>query len=412
MYKILVVIPNYGKDQLLLLEKVIREYRSFSGDYHIDIVIHSNVQLDFSNINVFLFKDMSDYYYLPFITRQTIFKHRYDYDLYIYSENDNLITQENIDAYRNVSDILPFPYVAGFMRYEIYRGKTHFPDYHASYHWLPESVVRFNKYVFAHFTNLHHASYLLTNTQLSYVIENHPDFVNILANDSKYGIKERAGTDIYTHSGLIKMIPISHFNKFTNRHLSDKYAETKFGKGDEDLNNDLNYLREYKIKMRCNDLINNKQVYHFKTILNYAKRSNHVTEIGMNWPYFTWLLLSTYPKHIVSYDLVANTERDNLIESAKIASIDFKLGIKNKGRFYNIDKTDLLLINAVNRYHRIYDELNSYSKMINKYILIYNTISHKVRINPIYQFLKINTNWKMVKHLKRNNGLMVLENTT
>ena len=56
---------------------------------------------------------------LPF-GYKTIFGERMSqYDLFIYSEDDTLITERNIDAFVKVTKILPEEYIAGFIRHEI-----------------------------------------------------------------------------------------------------------------------------------------------------------------------------------------------------------------------------------------------------------------------------------------------------
>ena len=90
--KILVVLLNFGTSQLKYLEQVLNEYKSM--DYSLDIIIHSNIPLAYKNIEVKVFQFKDDRQ-LQFTTRQTIYDNKDKYDLFIFSENDLLISKRN-----------------------------------------------------------------------------------------------------------------------------------------------------------------------------------------------------------------------------------------------------------------------------------------------------------------------------
>lgn len=168
--RILVVIINFGTSQLKYLEQVINEYKSM--EYSIDIIIHSNIPLKFKNVEVKVFQFKDDDRQIQFTTRQSIYDNKDNYDLFIFSENDHLITKKNIEAFLKVTKVLPKEYIAGFFQYEKYKEGLFYPAYSNRYKWDKKSPFRIRNYVFAHFTNIHQASYILTKEQLNQVIKN------------------------------------------------------------------------------------------------------------------------------------------------------------------------------------------------------------------------------------------------
>ena len=143
--------------------------------YNIKIIIHSNIPLPYEDIEVKIFK-LKNSMELPLTTRQTIYENKENYDLFIFTENDILITEKNIDAFLKATKILPEKYIAGFFRYEKYKKGLFFPDDHNPHKWDKKSVFKIGDYVFAHFRNVHQACYVLTKEQLNQVIKNF-DFV-------------------------------------------------------------------------------------------------------------------------------------------------------------------------------------------------------------------------------------------
>ena len=114
--KILVVIASYGLKNQAYLRRLIDEYTSMS--YGIDIVILSNIPKELgSDIEVRVGLPAKNPWSLPF-GHKKLFAERIDeYDLFIYSEDDTLIKQENIDAFLKVTKVLPENEIAGFLRY-------------------------------------------------------------------------------------------------------------------------------------------------------------------------------------------------------------------------------------------------------------------------------------------------------
>src|SRR5208337_2056619 len=97
--KILVAIANFGTMNDKYLHQVIGEYRSMS--HQVDIVVFSNLQKDFGQDATCLAVDMrgSDPWSLPFAHKRIMADRIDKFDLFIYSEDDTLITERNIAAF-------------------------------------------------------------------------------------------------------------------------------------------------------------------------------------------------------------------------------------------------------------------------------------------------------------------------
>ena len=233
MKKVLVVIVNYGNSQVHFLDKVVESFKSFKN-YDLDIVIHSNIPLEYEGVEVIVKDHMNDWNTFPWETRKTIYDRKDDYDLYLYTENDHLYKESHLDSFLEVTDILPENRIAGFMQYEEFPEDKMgylYPAYHASYEWDIKSVEKYDNTIFAHFNCEHHAGYLLTKKHLDKVISKMgKDFLV----DKNRGIRQpgkpgydsnkvRCCTDVYTHAGMKKVIPISRFDDFLIHHLPNKY---------------------------------------------------------------------------------------------------------------------------------------------------------------------------------------------
>ncbi|MUP44171.1 hypothetical protein E0K83_00240 [Gramella sp. BOM4] len=267
--RVLAVIVNYGTEQLSFLNQMVSALNEF-GKYDIDIIVHSNEALDINGVKEVKVFGLDDYRYLPATCRKTISENKDLYDLYFYSENDLLIREKHFDNFLSYSKILPSNRIPGLIRFELKNGQKIFPDYHGNFDWQYNSVEKYNGKVFAHFTNLHQASFLLTNRQLNKVV-NKFDFGKLVEDriPIRYKIKRKIRywlglktkkyyiydvlcktcTDIYQYGGLKKVICISEFDENMIHHISDIYAKGDKGKylvmADEKImNNALDQLQK------------------------------------------------------------------------------------------------------------------------------------------------------------------------
>jgi hypothetical protein len=152
--RILVAISSFGTSQDQYLLQIIEEYRSMPFD--LDIVVLSNIEKEVApGVEVIVgLPDEKDPWSLVYAHKSLFAKRVEDYDLFLHTENDILITESHIRAFLRVSAVLHDDEITGFMRFEVGPdGETNFPDVHASFHWDGRSVVARDQYTLAYFTN-------------------------------------------------------------------------------------------------------------------------------------------------------------------------------------------------------------------------------------------------------------------
>ena len=220
--KILVAIANYGTGNRLFLSRLIQEYKQMPWD--IDIVVLSDrpKHVD-SDVEVRVGLPTSDPWSLPFAHKELFRERASKYDLFIYSEDDTLITQSNIEAFLEATAVVPHPRIVGFLRYEEdAEGNRYCSSVHSHYHWVPGSVEEFGPHTVAQFSNEHAAAFILTKKQLQHAIESGGFLVP--PHSGRYDLPCTAATDPYTQCGMRKVICISHVDRFLLHHLPDKYV--------------------------------------------------------------------------------------------------------------------------------------------------------------------------------------------
>jgi 2-polyprenyl-3-methyl-5-hydroxy-6-metoxy-1,4-benzoquinol methylase len=220
--RVLVAISSYGVSNDQHLIRLLDEYRAMP--HSVDIVVFSNIAKDLgTDVKVVVGLPTRNPWSLPFAHKQLFVDRSRDYDLFIYSEDDTLVTRNHVDAFLCVSDVLADDEVTGFLRCERTEdGRVAYPDVHWDYHWDIKSVSSKGGYTFAFFTNEHAACYILTRAQLQRAIKSGGFLIG--PHHGKYGLPESAATDPYTQCGLRKLICISHFNDFLVHHLPNKYV--------------------------------------------------------------------------------------------------------------------------------------------------------------------------------------------
>lgn len=223
--KILVAIANYGTTQDQYLEKLLASYRSMPFQVH--IVVLSNLWKDFgADVEVKVGLPAKDPWSLPFAHKQIFADRISDYDLFIYSEDDMLVSETNIRAFLDACRVLNDDEIPGFLRTEQdTNGNEYFCDAFDHWHWDPFSVVTRGGHTFAAFSNEHAACYALTREQLRRCIGT-GGFL-LAPHEGRHDLLCAAATDPYTRCGLRKLICVSDLDNFLLPHLSNKYV-TKF----------------------------------------------------------------------------------------------------------------------------------------------------------------------------------------
>ena len=220
--RILVAIASYGTRNDPYLAQIIRQYRSLP--FAVDVVVVSNLSKEVGpGVEVIVGLPGKNPWSLPFAHKRIFAERQERYDLFIYSEDDILITEGNIRAFLVASEVLPNEEIAGFLRFERDQDSAiRFVDALGAFHWDPSSVVTRSGQTFAFFTNEHSASYILTRHQLRRAIASGGFLV--APYEGKYDLLCTAATDPYTRCGLKKMICISSLDDFLVHHLSNRYV--------------------------------------------------------------------------------------------------------------------------------------------------------------------------------------------
>jgi len=215
--RVLVALASYGSKNDSYLSRAVEEYRSLP--YETDIVVLSNIPKDLgSGVDVLVGLPDKNPWSLPFVHKRLFAESRDEYDLFIYAEDDILITARNIEAFLAASRALPEDVIPGFVHAETDdQGNLYFDPVHSHFHWDPSSIRSLGDYTFAFYTNEHSACYLLTREQLKRAISSEKFLVG--PHEGRYDMLCTAATDPYTQCGFKKMICISHLEAFSVHHL-------------------------------------------------------------------------------------------------------------------------------------------------------------------------------------------------
>jgi len=220
---VLVTIANHGLKNQYFLEQLLAEYRSMDR-YEVDIVVLSDIPKNLGpDVEVKVGLPIKDPWSLPFGHKELFATRLEKYDLFVYTEDDTLVTQRNIDAFVEATRILPDKFIAGFMRYEVSdNGQKFYSSMHSHYHWDPSSVVKIGNSVYAYHTNEHAACFILTRGQLRKAIAS-GGFL-LPPRKDRYDMLVTAATDPYTSCGFKKLLCISRFDDFCLHHLPNVYC--------------------------------------------------------------------------------------------------------------------------------------------------------------------------------------------
>jgi len=159
---------------------------------------------------------------------------------------------------------------------------------------------------------------------------------------------------------------------------------------------------------------------HLPTLYKYAKKCNHVTEMGVRNVVSTYALALGGPKKLICYDIV-NCDVSLLEESVK-HFIDFKF-VKANTLKITIEPTELLFIDTLHNYNQLSAELKLHAGKVSKYIIFHDTTSYEkygesyqpirepvIGIWPaIEEFLIANPEWVIAERFTNNNGLTILK---
>lgn len=230
--RVLVAIANHGTKNRPFLDQLLASYRAMPHDVDI-VVLSDQTKTDLgSDIEVRVGAPTANPWSLPFAHRRLFAERAGDYDLYVYSEDDTLVTDAHLKAFCEVTDLLADDEVPGFLRYEEHPdGRRSYCSVHSAYHWDPASVRRVGGELFAEFTNQHSACYVLTRAQLRRAIDSGGFLVE--PHEGLYDMLVSAATDPYVRCGLRRLVCVSRVEDFLLHHLPNVYLG-QLGIGEEE----------------------------------------------------------------------------------------------------------------------------------------------------------------------------------
>ena len=174
---------------------------------------------------------------------------------------------------------------------------------------------------------------------------------------------------------------------------------------------------------------------HLPTLLDYAKKCDHITEMGVRWVSSTWAFIMAKPKKMISYDIVWNDNINNVINLTKEYGLDYTF-VEADVLKIQIEQTDLLFIDTLHTYSQLIQELTIHSDKVNKYIILHDTETFGLNDEKLYnhvsdivkssktekqglstavtEFLisEKGSVWEIEKKYTNNNGLTILKKIT
>lgn len=181
---------------------------------------------------------------------------------------------------------------------------------------------------------------------------------------------------------------------------------------------------------------------HLPVLYRFAKRCDHVTEMGSRTGVSTRAFLYANPAEFISYDYQYSTPEPHLangvqrlkelMDDCRAAGMNCKYLGKNVLEI-EIDETDMLFIDTYHCYAQLKNELELHASKVRKYIAFHDTTlygergegfphmdpNHPVRTSfidgsggirkAIDEFLEAHADWKVVYESKDNNGLLILK---
>ena len=166
---LLVAIASYGTAQDHFLEQVVAQYHDLDMDCR--IVVLSNLDKPVRGAEVRVGLPSRDTYSLPFAHRKLFLECANDFDLFVYTEDDTLITPANLRAFLEVQQYLREDEIAGFLRSETNPdGIRYIVSANSHFRWVPDSAFSRTQYRFAEFSNQHSGCFIVTRSQLARAI--------------------------------------------------------------------------------------------------------------------------------------------------------------------------------------------------------------------------------------------------
>lgn len=215
--KIKVCISNYGGTQLEYMYRSIDAFKNYKK-YQVDVIVYTTVPLDIPHVLVEKGIGKS----LPFSPRKEMAESINDYDIFIYNENDMLITEDNIDAFLEHSKTLNDGEVSGFIRHE-YNTRFEKILLDLNPHW--GGLIKNKTKTSFEVHNVHQGCWILLKADFIRCISSGGFSFN--PHDGPYGMLEQGASDPYTQCGLKKVFPLEYnlCERLLIHHMPNKYIK-------------------------------------------------------------------------------------------------------------------------------------------------------------------------------------------
>jgi len=239
--RVLVAIANHGSGNREYLDKLIATYQEMPID--VSIVVLSNIKKDLGkDVEVRVGVPSSNPWSLPFAHRSLFRERIEEYDLFIYSEDDTLVSWTAIQAFMNSLSVLKDNEIAGFIRTEHdTNGNIFYSSCHSFFHWDPSSLRKRGKELWAKYTNEHAACFAISQKQLKRAISS-GGFTET-PHEGRHDMLCTAATDVYTQCGFERVVCIDQLSAFVLPHLPNKYIG-KMGLPSEEMEWQIEVLRK------------------------------------------------------------------------------------------------------------------------------------------------------------------------
>jgi len=181
---------------------------------------------------------------------------------------------------------------------------------------------------------------------------------------------------------------------------------------------------------------------HLPTLYNYASKCESIIELGVrgcvsSWALVFGLLNNNSTNRKILLNDISPCNIDELLHVTQNLNIDVKYEWINDLDLEIKENVDLTFIDTWHVYGQLKRELDKYSKITNKYIIMHDTtvdefdgetircgfnLDEQVRASgftveeincglgkAVEEFLNNNSNWKILEKYTNNNGLTILE---
>lgn len=191
-------------------------------------------------------------------------------------------------------------------------------------------------------------------------------------------------------------------------------------------------MEKLKIKYEQQISLDSDINQHIPTLFKYGKECKHITEMGVRWVSSTWAFLYSQPEKLISYDIVKDSNIDEVISLSQEYKIPFEFHERDVLSI-EISPTDLLFIDTLHTYNQLINELIKHSEKVSKYIILHDTVSFgyvdeniyshasdvvkslnntkQGLMNAVIDFLNsdLGKNWEIFESFENNNGLTILK---